>query len=172
MEKVEDDLEYHIDHIKFSYQATIQLLTREGESVWNRFNSILLVNSILLAAITVLITSNTDVDSQTSFNKISLLLIFLGILLCVIWSISLWRGFQQAGHYYHKLIELENKENFNGLNIMSSMDNYREGKEINFDHLNSNRKLNCLVKKLPIKWACLSSMFLFLLLYLLILCFV
>ena len=86
------------------YEASITLLMHESSLTWNRYNVYLAANSVLLASIGILKTSNMDAVLY------SVCLTVIGIALCIIWSLLTLRGFDRCDHYFKISRSLENPE--------------------------------------------------------------
>jgi hypothetical protein len=90
------------------YQAAIDLWTYQGEQWWARFNIMLLANSIVVAAATVVLTSpQSERALALSLPALSLLLPAAGLVLGVLWLALINREIVYADYYLWSARELE-----------------------------------------------------------------
>jgi len=75
----------------------------EGSLIWSRFTAMVYANTITMAAISVILASSQAVN----LKFITILIAFLGILLCVCWYILNRRGFAYYKYWIFSARELE-----------------------------------------------------------------
>lgn len=89
------------------YSVAIQLLRYEGRLLASRFSAMLTANSILIAAASLLDSMRSTSSSiSAEFKQI---LLFLGLLLCLVWFLFARRGFSRNTYWILSARELEEK---------------------------------------------------------------
>lgn len=73
-------------------KVALEMLQHEGNLVWSRFSVFLVGNSIVIAALVLLI-------SNSHFQLLSKYLTSAGIALCICWLILTVHGFFRCKHY-------------------------------------------------------------------------
>ncbi len=92
------------------YQAAIDLWTYQGEQWWARFNIMLLANSIVVAAVTLVLTSpGKDLPWVVLTRVLSLALPVGGLVLGLLWLMLIKREIVYADYYLWSARELEHK---------------------------------------------------------------
>jgi len=92
------------------YQAAINLWTYQGEQWWGRFNVMLFANSIVLAAVTLVLTSRgKDTAWMPLLPGLSVALSAGGLALCLLWLMLIKREIVYADYYLWSARELEHK---------------------------------------------------------------
>ena len=86
---------------ELAYQTATQLLIHEGSLVWNRFSVFLVANSVVIAAMGVLLRADAGAV------LFSACFLALGLCSCVFWYLLTVRGFHRCGHYHEILVGLE-----------------------------------------------------------------
>ena len=108
------------------YQVAVDLWTYQGQLNWNRFNVMLVVNSLIIAIISSVFSSQRP--SPYLVNALAL----GGIGLCVAWVLLTARGFDYHRYWGLCAWELEEQHLSDVVNIVSRLDSYRIGEEIDF----------------------------------------
>ncbi len=78
------------ENIRIKYQVAVNKNISESEIQWSRYNVMIVVNTLIIGAIGTL--ENAHVTS--SFKLLSFILPVFGLVLCYLWFITTWRGFQ------------------------------------------------------------------------------
>jgi carbon starvation protein CstA len=105
------------------YQMAIALWTNQGNQYWARFNAMLVVNGIILAAINL-------ASNQRPQPLLTLLLPIAGLLICVIWFILTKREGAYSDCYILSARELEEKYLSDPIKTVSRGGLFAEGKTI------------------------------------------
>jgi hypothetical protein len=92
------------DNARIGYQAAISLATFEGNIVWSRYGSMLLIHTIMLSAVGL--ASNA---AQPAKSVISIGLSLVGLLLCVGWWVINDVGFRYFFAWMFSARELEER---------------------------------------------------------------
>jgi len=111
---------------RIGYQVAINLWVYEGQLIWSRFNAMVVANGIILAAISVLLTTER-VDWKPLVG-----LSALGIVLCLIWALMTARGFDYHDYWIRSARELE-KGHLNTVRTVSRGGEFAEGQQVEFD---------------------------------------
>ena len=77
-----------------AYNAAISLWRLASEQIYSRFGAMLIGNSIIVAILGGLVFK-----SELEIPQLSLVLPFLGIGLCILWFLFIWRGLQVEDRY-------------------------------------------------------------------------
>jgi len=94
----------NFDKAIVKYQIAVDKNISESEVLWNRFNAILVFNSILIAAIGL-----TYQDNILLPHLINIFLPIIGITSCVIWFFVTYRGFRSIYQWIECAREIEDK---------------------------------------------------------------
>jgi hypothetical protein len=90
-----------IEDVRVGYQVAVSLWTYEGAQNWARFNVMLVANSITLALLGLVVTSERPAPS------ISVVMSLVGLVLCSAWFLITKRGFDYQKYYVLSARELE-----------------------------------------------------------------
>ncbi|MEK7533582.1 MAG: hypothetical protein AAB542_04065 [Patescibacteria group bacterium] len=97
----------NLENIRTKYSSALSLKASEGEIQWNRYNSMLVVNTIIIGFIGLIYSNDF---SFPSFYKILFQLIpFLGLTLCSVWYHMTKRGFFWTSFWINEANKLERK---------------------------------------------------------------
>jgi hypothetical protein len=99
---------------ELGYQTVLNLYIYEGNLTWNRYNVMLVANSIMIAGIFLLLSN------ISSFKLLSIFLSIAGFILCVFWYKLTSQGFWNCKHYYWSAIDIENRYLKHPSNIFSN----------------------------------------------------
>jgi len=91
------------EHAEVGYQVAASLWTYEGTQNWARFNVMLVANSIVIAIIGLVLTSEHPKQS------VSFVMSLVGLFLCLAWFLITKRGFDYQGYYVKSTRELEER---------------------------------------------------------------
>jgi len=111
---------------RVGYQVATSLWTYEGNLIWARFNTMLLVNSVVIAAIGVLIGIGEEPD------WIILLIPLFGLITCALWWTSMARGFDYYSYWIHSARELEELLPSAFTRTVSRGSDFANGKSVKF----------------------------------------
>ena len=92
------------ENARIGYQAAISLATFEGNIIWQRYGSMLLIHTIILSAVGL--ASNA---SPSARNVLWLGLSLIGLVLCVVWWIVNDIGFRYFFAWMFSARELEER---------------------------------------------------------------
>lgn len=110
-----------LDNIRIKYSNVLNLKTSEGEIQWNRYNAMLLANTIIIGFIS---TSYNSCSSIPQFFKLTFQFFpIFGLFLCNFWYQMTERGFMWTKFWMDKANELENQ-------IKSETNPINEGKRV------------------------------------------
>ncbi|MBP6913382.1 MAG: hypothetical protein KBC00_02105 [Candidatus Levybacteria bacterium] len=121
------------DEHQIAYEQAIQLKIYEGNLVWSRSQTMLVANTILLAAIGIFLGS----DRPNVYVLIPLSVI--GFLLSIIWMETTIRGF--AFNKFWSLSARNQEEKMSGVKVLTQGANFRNNKEVEFDFRDENNLL-------------------------------
>lgn len=110
-----------------AYQVAIDLWAHAGEEVWDRFNVMLVANSIIIAVIGLAITG------QRALPAITVLLPLIGIVLCALWFVMMKRGFDYQVYFILSARELEEKYLADPVSVLSRGAVFANGKAISLE---------------------------------------
>lgn len=96
-----------LENARIKYSSTIGLKCSEGEIQWNRYNAMLVANTIIIGLISF--TFNRDFNFPVGFKVIFWLTPMLGLLLCKYWYQVTDRGFIWSHFWMKKANEIENQ---------------------------------------------------------------
>jgi len=89
-----------VDKYIAKYNAALNIHNNECQIQWNRFNALLVVNTIFVGLIGL--TYNSDFTFPTLLNFLLKLLPLAGLLICYWW----WKVTMKGFYWIHKWIEL------------------------------------------------------------------
>jgi hypothetical protein len=107
-----------------AYQVAVQLWAHCGDEVWQRFNVMIVVNSLIISFIGFIISS------ANSLKYIMIFVSFVGIILCILWYLLLNRGLQYQKYYLKSAREIESTLHNNKIVILSKGASFGFGQEI------------------------------------------
>jgi hypothetical protein len=105
------------------YQMAVALWTNQGNQSWARFNVMLVVNGIIIAAIGL-------ASNQNPQPLLTLLLPFAGLLICAIWFILTRREKAYSDYYVMSARELEEKYLSDPVKTVSRSGLFAEGETV------------------------------------------
>jgi hypothetical protein len=108
------------------FQAAIALWIYQGQLNWNRFNVMLVANSLIIAII------GSVFSSQRPLPYLAIALALGGIGLCVAWVLLTARGFDYHRYWGLCAWELEEQHLSDVVTIVSRLDSFRNGGEVAF----------------------------------------
>ncbi len=147
---------------KLGYEMATQLWIYEGNSIWSKFNTMLVAHSIAIAAVAQL---NTPI--------VWLIAAVLGVLVCLIWRSWMKRGFETIDCWINTAKEIEQNYFSPTISNVQKGGDFAEGKSILFD-FNGNPK-TLKMSKLGQRWSVRDSankiIYLFMIVYVIIIFF-
>jgi len=115
------------ENARIGYQAAVDLWTYEGEQVWNRSNVMLVANSIVVAVIGLVITSQRPVPVLTVVLPIT------GLILCAVWFLLMKRGFDYSVYYVLSARELKEQYLADPVKTVSRGGDFASGKVVTLE---------------------------------------
>lgn len=95
------------ENARIKYSAVLSLKASEGEIQWNRYNAMLVVNTLIIGFI------GFSYNEKYAYSFLIRGLLFftplLGILLCIMWHKMTDRGFMWTKFWINKAYEIENE---------------------------------------------------------------
>jgi len=125
-----------IKNIRVGYQVAVNLWTYQGTLNWNRYNIMLIANSVIISAISIIISSS---GSSAAYAK---WLLCAGLIFCVLWIFITGRGFAYRDHWSSNARELETYFQ-NLVTTVSGAKAIRKGGVIKFNFL------SCVSERFP-----------------------
>jgi hypothetical protein len=116
------------DRARIGYEAAIQLWVNEGNQVWLRFTAMIYANTILLAAIGVIITSSRAKE----LRLLPLFLGVLGVVLCSVWAAVTRRGYAYFRYWILAARELEERHLNPPVRVVARGARFGAGDELEF----------------------------------------
>lgn len=105
MTDIYDKRKEKMENARIGYQVASNLWICENQVYWSRFSALVLVNSILLAAIAVMSAS----DKCSSQILHCYIMPCAGIILCILWLLISLRSSKKYFYYMNSARELEEK---------------------------------------------------------------
>jgi hypothetical protein len=107
-----------IDNTRVGYQTAAELWMHEGAAAWDRFNAMLVANSIILGAVGVLLGENSP------RTGLAWVVGFVGLLLSIVWALLVRRSY--AYQYYFGATARSFEQEL-GIETFRRMDRYSSG---------------------------------------------
>jgi len=156
----------NLENARVGYQVAVNLWTYEGETLWSKFNAMLVANGIFLAAISLFMTaSNRPVFSIL----LPCVMSSVGIILCVFWFLLTKRGFEYHDYWVFSAREIERQYFKSLIQTVSRGERFADGQEVQFVGEKKALKMSNLSWLVPAKCAAYVIIGLFIFLYLTIL---
>lgn len=130
------------ENARVGYQAAITIWTYQGDLNWNRFNVMLVANSIILAIVGVAFTSQHPLPMLTvtlpilglvSLPVFTALLPLLGLVLCVAWFLLTMHGYDFQAYWADSALELEERYLANSVRTVLRSKLFGQGKPISLE---------------------------------------
>jgi len=112
------------ENARVGYEAAIQMWYYYGEVLWQKYNALLVANSIVIAAIGFVSIG------QDTFSALSLILPVLGLILCATWFLIAVRGVAYHMYFMHSAREIEEEYLANEVKSLARGKLYGDGKWI------------------------------------------
>ncbi|MCE5250269.1 hypothetical protein LLG96_08620 [bacterium] len=116
-----------IEHARVGYQVAVSLWTSESEQTWARFNVMIVANSIILAIIGLVVTS------EHAMLSISFVMSIVGIIMCIMWLFITKRGFDYQDYYVNSARELEERFLRHVIKTASRGSIFADGQSVTFE---------------------------------------
>jgi hypothetical protein len=97
----------NLENIRTKYSCVINLKTSESEIVWNKYNAMLVINTIFIGFVGL--KYNTGFSFSNFFNLIFLLVPIFGLFLCGYWWQITDRGYFWCDYWMDEANKLEKK---------------------------------------------------------------
>lgn len=95
-----------LENARIKYSSVLNIKNSEGEIQWNRYNAMLLANTIFIT----LISFSNNNSSRIFISKIMFWIMpILGLVLCHLWRQMTERGFMWGRFWMKKANEIENQ---------------------------------------------------------------
>jgi amino acid permease len=112
---------------RIGYEAALGLWTYQGTLNWNRFNVMLVANSIILAVVGISFTS------QHPLPVFTILLPILGLVLCVAWFFLTVRGYDFQTYWALSARELEERYFANTIKTLARAGHFGQGMAVSIE---------------------------------------
>lgn len=154
-----------VENARVGYQVATSLWVYEGESLWSKFNALLVANSIVLGSIGLAMGASSRVVVFSVGMPI------VGIILCVFWFLLTKRSFDNYIYWIFSAREIEERFLINSVKTISRGGDFTDGKEISLQIGSKPRKfqMSRLGRLLRVRWISYFIIGLFLVMYTLIL---
>src|SRR5574341_1647444 len=103
-----------LENARVGYQLALTMVTELMNVIWSIFNTMLVANSIVVAGISLILSSK---PSDVMFFKI--ILSTIGLVICLMWFFIVKRHRDYLAYYMMSARELEEKYLSNGINFLS-----------------------------------------------------
>lgn len=110
----------NLENARVKYSSVLSIKNSEGEIQWNRYNSILVANTIFFSLFTF--ASNSQ-NPTIALKIIIWVMPIFGIILCHLWLTVTERGFLWTAFWMKKANEIEKQ-------ISGTIDPVKEGKKM------------------------------------------
>jgi len=118
---------------EIAYEQALNLKMYEGNLVWSRSQTMLVVNTILIAAIGIFLSSEHPNEWVVSA------LAFLGLIICLLWMITSIRGF--AFNIFWTLCAREHEESTKKLKLLTKGALFKDNEITEFNILDKKTGL-------------------------------
>ena len=111
MNKIPAKLKDHedLENARVKYNAVLNLKASEGDIQWNRYNAMLVVNTIIIGFISF--TYNKDFNFPIFFRILFWLIPLFGFLFSIVWYKMTERGFMWTRFWIDRAWEIETQIN-------------------------------------------------------------
>lgn len=123
------------ENAKVGYQAAVTLWTYEGGLLWSKFNTLLVANSVVLAALAL----NVTASKPLAFLTVALSL--AGIALCLLWAQATKRSFDSYKYWIFSARELEESFLKDRVKTVSRGGDFADGMEVKLTVGGAEKKL-------------------------------
>ena len=125
------------ENARVGYQVAVELWKLEREQNFARFNVMLLANSIIVSVIALILTSQFSSSvsrvAQIFMPSLIVFLSVMGIVLCIMSSLILIRGFEYQNYYITSAREIEEKYLSLTIKTVSGGQRFEKGDYVLFD---------------------------------------
>ena len=160
-----DSTSGEIQRVLVGYQVAVDLWMNQGNQAWAKINTMLVVNSIIIASIGFTEVSAGQQSLFTLFFPIT------GILICVIWFVHVRRDAAYSDYFVMSARELEEKHLASSVQTLSRGGDFSDGKIVEVEIHRGSRKMqmNLLARLMSARAAATWTIVILVLLYLSIL---
>ncbi len=153
------------ENARVGYQAAIDIWTYEGEVIWARTNIMLLANSIILATVGLVLIS------QHPLFVLVISLSIVGVMLCIIWFLTIKRAFEYQQFWILSARELEEQYLSDPVQTLFRGGSFGKGHSIpiNIDGSLQNLRISKLSRTFKQKWSNYTIISVFVLVYIIFL---
>jgi hypothetical protein len=123
------------DKALLGYEMAITLWIFQGEQRWARFNTMLVINGIIIGAIGLVMTNGRKEPALT------LPLALIGLFLCIIWFVFMQREDKYAQYYAWSARELEDKYLSDPVKTLTQIRLFQMGDTVPFEISSESKKL-------------------------------
>ena len=153
------------ENVRVGYQAAIELWIYEGQNNWQRFNAMLVANSILIATI------GLSLRDRDPLVIIAAGASFIGIMLCLMWITLTSRGADYHEYWVKSARELEVKLDSSDVRTVDRGAQFASGNVVtfDFDEAENQHRMSWLSRRLRIQTIARGVVLAFLAIYVLML---
>ena len=117
-----------MQNARLGYQVAVDVWLYELQIAWARFDSMLIANSIVVAAIAALIASD-----RPQPEWLMIFLAIVGILLCLVWFQMIERNLGYRWYWFCSALELEDRHLSSPLKMLAGLERFARGKSMDSD---------------------------------------
>jgi len=115
-----------MENARVGYQVALNFVWYLGDLVWAKYNAMLVVNGIIIAAIGIGLTG------QQPLPILAVGLPVVGLILCALWFQLVRRGVDHMSSYMAAARELEDEYLSNQVRVLSRGNDFGAGKEVTY----------------------------------------
>jgi len=112
------------ENARVGYEAAIQMWYYYGEVLWQKYNALLVANSIVISAIGLVL------KGQDTSLVLCLILPFLGLMLCAMWFLIVERSREYHIYFMLSAREIEEKYLANEVKSLERGARYGKGEQV------------------------------------------
>lgn len=115
-----------LENVRLGYDTSINLWTYQGNLNWSRFNAMLTANSIIMAVIGFVLSS------QLHLFLFKIFLPIVGLTLCIVWIFLMARGEDYRKYWHSCALKLEENHLKDVIKTISEAKSVSKGGKIEF----------------------------------------
>lgn len=143
---VQDD-DVRRENARIGYQAAINLWMYEGATSWARLNVMVVANSIIIGAISLLLIN------QHPLAILIVSLTILGLVLCITWLSLIMRSFDYHDYWVLSARELEELYLADSIQTVSRGGSFASGNTVQIKIGNNHRNLKMnVLSRIKVRW--------------------
>ena len=137
----------NMENARLGYQAAANLWVYEGETLWSKFNALLVANSIVLAALALAMNARRPPAVFLIAMPIA------GIILCALWLLLTMRSFAYYRYWFWSAREFEDQYLSPQVRTFSRVADFADGREVTIGIGAERQRLQigCLARCLRIR---------------------